>query len=97
MVYGPNILTPQCVNGGTSRHLTLGISAILCTPNLPHTLRQFTHLYIIPITTTLATSIQNSFYLELFKVIPLSTWATFLWHHHMIASDMLLCFGRTKG
>ena len=97
MVYGSSISTPQCVNGGTSRHLTLGKSAIFCTPNLQHSLRQLTHLYIIPLTTVLTLSIQNSFCFKLFKVIPLPPRAKFSWHHQNVASDMLLCFGRTKG
>ena len=96
MAYSPNISISQCVNGGTSRHLTLGKSAIFCTPNFPHSLRQFTHLHIIPLTSMLALSIQNPFCLKLFKIIPLPPWATFSWHNRMNASDMLLCFGRTK-
>ena len=68
IVYGPNISTTQCVNGGTWRHLTLGKSAIFCTPNLPRSLWQLTHLYIIPLATTLALSIQNLLWLKLFKL-----------------------------
>ena len=97
MVYGPNISTPLCVNGGTSRHLTLGKSAIFCTPNLPYSFQQLTHLYVIPLTTMLALSIQNQICLKLFKVIPIPQWATLSWYHCMIFSDMLPCFGRTTG
>ena len=92
-----NMWTPRCVNGGTLRHPTLRKSAIFFTQNLPRSLRQLTHLYIIFRTTTLALSIQNSFCLKSFKVIPLPLWATFSWHHRMIASNMLLYFGETKG
>ena len=97
MVSGSKISTPQCVNYGTSKHLSLGKSSIFYTPNLPRSLRQLTHLYIIPLTSTLALSIQNPFCLKLFKFIPLPQWVTFSWHHCMIASDMLLFFVRTKG
>ena len=92
-----NMWTPRCVNGGTLRRPTLRKSAIFFTQNLPRSLRQLTHLYIIFRTTTLALSIQNSFCLKSFKVIPLPLWATFSWHHRMIASNMLLYFGETKG
>ena len=97
MVNGWNMSTPRCVNGGTLRHPTLRKSAIFFTPNLPRSLRQLTYLYIISLTTMLALSIQNSFCLKIFKVIPLPPWATFSWHHRMIASNMLLYFGETKG
>ena len=97
MVYGPNISTPLCVNRGTSRHLTLGKSAIFCTPNLPYSLQQLKHLYVIPLTTMLALSIQNPICLKLFKVIPILQWATLSWYHCMIFPDMLPCFGRTTG
>ena len=97
MVNGSNMSTPRCVNGGTLRHPTLRKSAIFFIPNLPRSLRQLTYLYIISLTTMLALSIQNSFCLKIFKVIPLPPWATFSWHHRMIASNMLLYFGETKG
>ena len=97
MVHGPNISTPLCVNGDTSRHLTLGKSAIFCTPNLPYSLKQLKHLYVIPLTTMLALSIQNPICLKLFKVIPIPQWATLSWYHCMIFPDMLPCFGRTTG
>ena len=97
MVYGPNISTPLCVNGDTSRHLTSGKSAIFCTPNLPYSLKQLKHLYVIPLTTMLALSIQNPICLKLFKVIPIPQWATLSWYHCMIFPDMLPCFGRTTG
>ena len=42
-------------------------------------------------------SIQNPLWFKLFKVIPLPPWESSSWHHGMIASDMLLCFGRTTG
>ena len=90
MVFVPNISTPQCVNGGTSRHLTLGKSSISCKPNVPRSLQELTRLCIILDTTMLALSIQNPFCLKLFKIIPLPAWATFPWHHRIIASD--ICF-----
>ena len=90
MVHGPNISTPQCVNGGTSRHLTLGKSTISCKPNVPRSLRELTRLCIVLDTTMLALSIQNPFYLKLFKIIPLPPCTIFPWYYRIIASD--ICF-----
>ena len=40
---GPNMSTPQFVNGGPSRVLSFGKSAIFCSPSLPLSRRRLTH------------------------------------------------------
>ena len=95
--YGSKISHPEWVNGGASIRLTLGKSAILSTSNYLCNLRWLVHLYIISLTTMFTISIQNPLWFKLFKVIPLPPWESSSWHHGMIASDMLLCFGRTTG
>ena len=50
---GPNMSTPQFVNGGPSRVLSVGKSAIFCSPSLPLSRQHLTHFPTKLLTTVL--------------------------------------------
>ena len=68
MVNGPDMATPQCVNGAASQHLSFDKSDIFWSPNFPCIFLYVTHLWIILRTTALALSTQMLFFLRLFRV-----------------------------
>ena len=78
IVNGPNISTPQWVNGGSLEILSFGISDIFYSPNLPLSLRHTTHLCIKLLMAELALTIQKPHCLNSFNVRPLPPCATFL-------------------
>ena len=59
---GPNMSTPQFVNGGPSRVLSVGKSAIFCSPSFPLSRQHLTHFLTKLLTTALHLTTQNSHY-----------------------------------
>ena len=86
---GPNISTPQLVNGGPSNVLSFGRSAIFCSPSFPLSNRHLTHFPIRLLTIVLHRTTQKPLLLISFIVNPLPPCATFLWHHSTINLGML--------
>ena len=65
---------------GASSNLSLGKSAIICSPTLPLSLRHVIHLNMADLTTQLPQITQKPKHLISFKVIPLPLWAVLLWY-----------------
>ena len=75
---GPNISTPQLVNGGPSNVLSFVRSAIFCSPNFPLSNQHLTHFPIRLLTITLQRTTQKPLLLISFIIRPLPPCATFL-------------------
>ena len=87
---GPNMSTPQFVKGGSSIVLSVGRSAIFCSPSFPHNNRHLTHFPIKLLTIVLHWTTQNPLLLISLMVSPLPPWAVFWWHHSTINLVMQL-------
>ena len=86
---GPNISMPQLVNGGPSKVLSFGRSAIFCSPSFPHSNLHLTHFPIRLLTIVLHWTTQKQLLLISFIVSLLPPCATFLWHYSTINLGML--------
>ena len=94
---GPNMSTPQWVNGGSSFNLSCGKSAIICSPTLPLSYLQVTHLEIIFYTAELLCITQYPEDLISLRVMFLPLCAVFWWHHLINSSLTFPPFGRMIG
>ena len=96
-VKGPNMSTPQWVNGAASFNLQAGRFAIFCSPTLPLNLQHSTQLEITFFTAELAPTIQYPAPRISFKVNPQPPWAALLWQCLMMRSDIFPFLGSSIG
>ena len=68
---GPNMSTPQFVKGDSSVILSVGRSAIFCSPSFPHNNRHLTHFPTKLLTIVLHQKTQNPLLLISLMVSPL--------------------------
>ena len=86
---GPNISTPQLVNGGPSNFLSLGRSVIFSSPSFHLSDWHLTHFPIRLLIIILHQTTQKPLLLFPFIISLLPPCAIFLWHHSTISLGML--------
>lgn len=87
---------PQLMKGGAGVSLSLGRTAIFCSPTRLRRQRHTTHLEIRCLTTEFSFTIQYWF-LSALNVIPCPAWAIFSWALRIMRSTTKLFFGRITG